>query len=84
MSQASNPTTPLAARVEMFQKGFQDAFFNMKALAPRPLSTATEMYDTEFEDDSDIEVEEESPRYSLHSVCHNLNCLMCMHLLIWE
>jgi hypothetical protein len=53
----------------MFQKGRQDAFFNMTALAPRPLSTATEMYDTDFEDDnSDIEEEEYSPRISLNSV----------------
>ena len=52
----------------MFQKGHQDTFFNMKALAPRPLSTATEMYDTDFEEDtSDIE-EEYSPRISLNSV----------------
>lgn len=65
--------TPLDSRVEMFQKGFQDSFFNMKALAPRPMSTATEMYDTDFEDDnSDIEEEEEeveiSPRLSMNSV----------------
>jgi hypothetical protein len=52
----------------MFQKGHQDSFFNMKALAPRPMSTATEMFDTDFEDDgSDIE-EDYSPRISLNSV----------------
>jgi hypothetical protein len=66
--------TPLDSRVEMFQKGFQDSFFNMKALAPRPMSTATEMYDTDFEEDnSDIEEDEEeehgnSPRLSMNSV----------------
>lgn len=65
--------TPLDPRVEMFQRGSQDAFFNMKALAPRPMSTATEMYDTEFEDDaSDIE-EDYSPRISLNSVSY-LTC----------
>jgi hypothetical protein len=58
----------------MFQKGHQDAFFNLKALAPRPISTATEIYETDFEEDnSDIEEEEEeeeeySPRISLNSV----------------
>ncbi len=59
----------------MFQKGHQDSFFNVTALAPRPLSTGTEMYDTDFEDDnSDIEEDEEeedySPRISLNSVRH--------------
>ena len=54
--------------MEMFQKGDpRDQFFNMKALAPRPISTATEMFDTDFEDDS--EVEADSPRFSLNSVC---------------
>lgn len=52
----------------MFQKGRPDSIFNMKAPAPRPLSTATEMYDTDFEEDaSDIE-EDYSPRISLNSV----------------
>ena len=51
----------------MFQKGHpKDAFFNMKALAPRPMSDATEMFDTDFEEDS--EVEDNSPRLSLGSV----------------
>jgi hypothetical protein len=59
--------TPIDPRVEMFQKGQpQDAFFNMKALAPRPMSDATEMFDTDFEDDS--EIEDNSPRLSLGSV----------------
>jgi len=59
-----NPTKP---RVEMFQRGkSQDAFFNMKALAPRPMSEATEMFDTDFEDES--EIEDNSPRLSLGSV----------------
>jgi hypothetical protein len=57
-------------RVEMFQKGEPvEPFFNMKALAPRPVSDATEMFDTDFEDD-DSEVDEaDSPRLSLNSVC---------------
>lgn len=50
----------------MFQRGQpKDAFFNMKALAPRPISTATEMFDTDFEDS---EVEDNSPRISINSV----------------
>ena len=59
--------TPIDPRVEMFQKGQPtDSFFNMKALAPRPVSDATEMFDTDFEEDS--EIEDNSPRLSLNSV----------------
>lgn len=45
----------------------------MKALAPRPLSNATEMFDTDFEDDDSViesDVEDNSPRLSLNSVCN--------------
>ncbi len=60
----------------MFQKGHRDTFFNMTALAPRPLSTATEMYDTDFEEDtSDVEVEY-SPRISLNSVGFDMHSQM--------
>jgi hypothetical protein len=71
------PMTPLDPRVEMFQRGTQDAFFNMKALAPRPMSAATQMDmdDTDFEDDNSIidEEEEYSPRISLNSVGSPVN-----------
>jgi len=73
------------SRVEMFQKGEpKDQFFNMKALAPRPISTATEMFDTDFEDDS--EVEADSPRFSVNSVCR-ISCLLSLLLTcdqVWE
>jgi len=63
-----SPMSPIDPRVEMFQKGQStDAFFNMKALAPRPVSDATEMFDTDFEDD-ESEVEDNSPRLSINSV----------------
>lgn len=69
---------PLDTRGEMLQKGNnRRSFFDMKALAPRPMSAATEIYDTEFEDDgSDIEIEEEeySPRVSINSVCASVPC----------
>jgi hypothetical protein len=56
----------------MFQRGTTDPFFNMKALAPRPLSTSTDIYDdTEFEDGSDME-EDYSPRISLNSVSYHV------------
>jgi len=55
-------------RVEMFLKGEpRDQFFNMKALAPRPVSNATEMFDTDFEDDDSEADEADSPRFSLNS-----------------
>lgn len=60
---------PLDTRGEMFQKGQPGSFFDMKALAPRPMSTSTEMFDTDFEDDgSEIEEGEYSPRISINSV----------------
>ena len=52
--------------VEMFQKGHVPSVF-VQPTAPRPLSQATEMYDTEFEEDlSDFE--EYSGRRSEESV----------------
>ena len=52
--------------VEMFQKGNVQSVF-VQSSAPRPLSQATEMYDTEFEEDlSDFE--EYSGRRSEESV----------------
>lgn len=63
--------TSIDHRVEMFQKGGQtDSFFNMKALAPRPMSTAT-VFDIDYEDDDNSEIEDDSPispRFSLNSV----------------
>ena len=52
--------------LEMFQKGNVQSVF-VQPSAPRPLSQATEMYDTEFEEDlSDFE--EYSGRRSEESV----------------
>ncbi|KAL2065045.1 hypothetical protein VTL71DRAFT_4185 [Oculimacula yallundae] len=63
---STSPMSPIDPRVEMFQKGQpRDAFFNMKALAPRPMSEATE-FDTDFEDDMS-EIEDNSPRHSTNS-----------------
>ena len=67
----STPISPMDSRVEMFQKGDpRDQFFNMKALAPRPMSTAT-VFDIDYEEDDDSEIEDDSPispRFSLNSV----------------
>lgn len=61
------PITPLETSVEMFQRGAKtQSFFAPRTERPRPLSEATEMYDTDFEDDSS-EFEEDSPKYSFES-----------------
>ncbi|TKA66689.1 hypothetical protein B0A49_08504 [Cryomyces minteri] len=67
--QAMTPLTPLEAGVEMFQKGKLQSFFNASNEAPKPLSTATETYDTDFEDDSSEfeEYELDSPKGSYDS-----------------
>ena len=56
-------------RVEMFQKAHpKDAFFNMRQLAARPISDATEMFDTDFEDEESEIDDSNSPRLSINSV----------------
>lgn len=37
----------------MYEKGFARPMFTSRTSAARPLSEATEMYDTDFEEDSD-------------------------------
>ena len=58
----------LDTRGEMFQQGHHGSFLDMKALAPRPVSASTEMFDTEFEDDGSEIEEDYSPRISINSV----------------
>ena len=68
----------------MFQKGnVQSAF--VQPLAPRPLSQATEMYDTEFEEDlSDFE--EYSGRRSEESVGTRDRPIHCLSnkFVVWQ
>lgn len=54
---------------------FHDPFFGLKGLDPRPTSVATEIVDTEWDEEDDIvsEIEDDdpnSPRISLNSVRH--------------
>ncbi|KAF2759399.1 hypothetical protein EJ05DRAFT_485418 [Pseudovirgaria hyperparasitica] len=87
--QAMTPITPLESGVEMFQKGQMQTLFPQRASGstafaqrqsrssqPRPVSEATEIFDTDLEDDStDLEdddddssdFEEDSPKYSFDS-----------------
>lgn len=68
---------PPASRrsVDMFQKGLVRPVFSGPT-GPRPLSEATEMYDTEFEEDSS-DIEEYSGRRSEDSVSKDCICLTC-------
>ncbi|KAK8237367.1 SAM and PH domain-containing protein [Phyllosticta capitalensis] len=64
--EVQTPTTPLESGVEMFQRGKLQPFFTMRSEKPRPVSEATEIFDTEFEDDSS-EFEEEEQKYGYES-----------------
>lgn len=67
--QAFTPTSSHQVGLEMFQKGQTRQFFASQAQAPRPLSEATEIYDTDFEEDfSDLE--DMSGRRSVESVSY--------------
>lgn len=65
---------PPASRrsIEMFQKGLVRPVFS-GTTSPRPLSEATEMYDTEFEEDTS-DIEDYSGRRSEESVSQNYIC----------
>ncbi|OCL07413.1 hypothetical protein AOQ84DRAFT_341889 [Glonium stellatum] len=65
--QAMTPITPLESGVEMFQRGKLQPFFAARTGSARPLSEATEIYDTDFEDDSSEFEEDYSPKYSFNS-----------------
>ncbi|KAI4217647.1 MAG: hypothetical protein LQ351_000243 [Letrouitia transgressa] len=50
------PPPPQRTELEMYEKGFGRPIFASRTSISRPLSEATEMYDTEFEEDfSDVE-----------------------------
>ena len=77
---------PMAHRsgVEMFQKGNVQSVF-VQPTASRPLSQATEMYDTEFEEDlSDFE--EYSGRRSEESVGTRRHLSHCLSntIIVWQ
>lgn len=70
LRQASTPLTPLPAELEMFQKSYNTrSLFEARTLAPRPLSEATEIFDTDFEEDESDD-DQTSPRSSIGSVSH--------------
>lgn len=81
MSQAYVPVTSRSSGMEMFQKGNVRSVF-----ASRPMSQATEIYDTDFEEDMS-DFEEYEGRRSEESVGGNLpiqgNPSNTLHL-VWQ
>ncbi|EKG14953.1 hypothetical protein MPH_07853 [Macrophomina phaseolina MS6] len=66
--EAQTPMTPLPPGVEMFQRGKMQSFFAVRSDKPRPVSEATEIFDTDFEDDSsEFEEDTQSPKFSFES-----------------
>ncbi|KAK2628230.1 hypothetical protein QTJ16_002876 [Diplocarpon rosae] len=64
---SASPWTPIDPHRHTFQPApVTEAFFNMKALAPRPLSEATE-FETDSEDEMSEGEEDLSPRHSVNS-----------------
>ena len=67
--QAITPITPLEARADMFTRAKSTSFFESRASQMRPVSLvseATEILDTDFEDESDYGGA--SPKDSFESV----------------
>ena len=67
MPAIATPVTPLEAGGEMFQRAKTPSFFQSRTSTVRPHSEATDMYDTEFEDESDFEGQS-LPKRSFDSV----------------
>ncbi|KAF2810471.1 SAM and PH domain-containing protein [Mytilinidion resinicola] len=64
--QAMTPITPLE-RSEMFQRGKLQPLFTQRTSRERPLSEATEIFDTDVDDDDSSDFEEFSPKFSFNS-----------------
>lgn len=72
--QAMAPSTPLEARGEMFSRPKTQSIFLPRSSSARPLSEATEIFDTDLDTDSEFEEERDdahqppSPKGSFDSV----------------
>lgn len=80
--QAMTPTTPLEAGGEMFTRAKAQSLLLPRTSLARPVSEATQIFDTDGEDESDFEESTElqdeayqppSPKGSFQSVCAKLN-----------
>ena len=69
MSVINTPISPLEAGGEMFFREKTQSIFLARTSAGRPLSQATDMFDTDFEDDSDME-DDAAPKRSFESVSY--------------
>ena len=67
MPAITSPISPLEAGGEMFFREKTQSIFIPRTSTARPLSQATDMFDTEFEDDSDLE-DGSAPKRSFESV----------------
>lgn len=76
--QAMTPITPLE-RSEMFQRGKLQPLFTQRTSRDRPLSEATEIYDTDVDDDDSSDFEEYSPKFSFNSVSTRFGATMEQH-----
>ena len=75
-----DPITPLEAGGEMFQRAKTPSFLEPRSMSARPPSEATEMFDTDFEDDSSAFEEEYSPKGSFETVSCKLQAtnILCI------
>lgn len=62
----------------MFQGPKTQSFLEARTSTARPLSEATEIFDTDFEDDSDFELEA-SPKRSFDSVSYTINVWLSVY-----
>ncbi|KAK3718907.1 hypothetical protein LTR37_004823 [Vermiconidia calcicola] len=62
----TSSVSPLNARTEVYQRSKTQPSYQSRPSTARPLSVATEIFDTEFEDDSDLD-DEYSPKRSFES-----------------
>ena len=69
----TTPITPLEARGDMFQRAKTQSFIQARSSTVRPLSEATEIHDSDFEDHSSFE-DDYSPKSSFESVSAIILC----------
>ena len=80
MPAITTPISPVQARGEMFPRFKSQSLQQPRTSMARPLSAATEILDTDMEDESDIEIEsevdeEDSPKRSFESVSEVVLCV---------
>lgn len=64
--------SPLEAERGVYQRSKTQSFFETRSATARPVSTATEFFETDFEDDSDFD-DDSARKHSFESVRIHLN-----------